>query len=101
MPTVADSNGNIGLLPNITVQIKRRGRAWVAIDENVTPTSHVRARTTRVSGFGPGTFRASASAGVTNDFSKAANWCGTYTAASGIGLLEFDFTGAFSLMTAD
>lgn len=98
---LADSDGNIGLLPGVDISIKRRGRLWVAIDENVTPASAVRCRTTVVSTQGPGVFRASASAGVTNNFSKFANWVGTHTAAIGYGLLEFDFTGAFFSMTAD
>ena len=101
LASIADSDGNIGLIGGTDIAIKHRGRLWVKIDENVTPTSAVRARTTVVATFGPGTFRASASAGVTNDFSKFCQWCGTYLAADGFGLLEFDFLAAKALMVAD
>lgn len=100
LASVADSNGNLGLLPLTTIGLKKRGKMWVIIDENVNPTSTVRVRTTRVSNVGPGTFRASSSAGVTNNLSKFCKWAGTYTAASGVGLLEFDFTMSAN-MTAD
>ena len=90
--TVADANGNLGLLPKATVLIKRRGLMWVQIDENVTPTSAVRARVNAVgAGVGPGIFRASASGGNTIVLSSFCKWQGTYTAASKAGLLAFDF----------
>lgn len=98
---LADSDGNIGLLPGVLVSIKRRGRLWVAIDEDVVPTSAVRVRTTVVSTQGPGVFRKTANAGDTVNISKIANYCGTFTAAIGYALLEYDMTGVFSSMTAD
>ncbi len=100
LANVADSNGNLGLKPKATILIKKRGRLWVKIDENVTPASAVRCRTTCVSTVGPGSFRASASAGVTNAFTKFAKWEGTYLAADGVGLLSFDFT-MFANMSVD
>lgn len=89
----ADANGNIGLLPAVAVQIKRRGRLWVQIDEDVADGDAVRYRVNAVgSGVGPGCFRKTASAGNTVDMSKFARWVGTNLAANGFGLLEFDFT---------
>ncbi len=99
--TVADSDGNLGLLPGTNATIKRRGRLWVVIDEDVTPADAVRCRTSVVSTFGPGSFRKSALASHTVDFSKFARWTGSFTAANGFGLLEFDFTAASALMAAD
>ncbi len=101
LATVADSDGNLGLLPKTRVSIKRRGRLWVAIDEDVVPTSAVRVRTTVVSTQGPGVFRKTANAGDTLLISKNASWVGTHTAAVGYGLLEFDMLGVFANMTAD
>jgi hypothetical protein len=90
---VADSNGNIGLKGGVAVQIKRRGRLWVQIDEDVADGDAVRYRVNAVgSGVGPGCFRKSSSAGNTVDMSKFARWVGTNLAANGYGLLEFDFT---------
>ena len=88
-----DSNGNLGLLPTVTVQIKRRGRLWVQIDENVASTNAVKVRTANASaGIGPGTFRKTAVGSDTLDLSAFAKWVGTNLAANGYGLLEFDFT---------
>jgi hypothetical protein len=101
LANVADSDGNLGMVGGTNLTIKRRGRLWVKIDEDVTPASAVRARTSVVSTVGPGTFRASALATHTVDFSAFARWCGSYTAATGYALLEFDFTAAGKLMVAD
>lgn len=98
---IADSDGNIGLLPFTQISIKRRGRLWVAIDEDVSNKTAVRMRTTVVSTQGPGVFRKTANAGDTVLLSKVAAWRGTFTAAVGYGLLEYDFTAAFANMTAD
>ena len=84
---VADTNGNIGILPNITAGVKRRGRIWVYTDEAVTVGAAVRVRTTTAGG-GFGTFRKTASTGVTL-LLKSANWVYT-AAANGPALLEFD-----------
>lgn len=93
LATIADANGNIGLLPGTNMTIKRRGRLWVQIEEDVTPANVVKYRVNAVgAGVGPGSFRKTASAGNTVDISKFAKWCGSYTAANGFGLLEFDFT---------
>ncbi len=101
LANVADSDANLGLIGGTDIQIKRRGRLWVAIDENVTFTDAVKVRTSCVAACGPGSFRKSALATHTIDLSKVARWCGTYTAANGYGLLEFDFTGVYGLMSAD
>lgn len=98
---IADANGNFGLKGGVDISIKRRGRLWVAIDEDVIPTSAVRIRTTVVASQGPGVFRKTANAGDTVDVSKCANWQGTFAAANGFGLLEYDFTAVRSLMVAD
>lgn len=90
---VADTNGNLGLKGAVAVQIKRRGRLWVQIDEDVTDGDAVKYRVNAVgAGVGPGCFRKTASAGNTVDISKFARWVGSNTAANGFGLLEFDFT---------
>lgn len=90
---VVDANGNLGLLPGTTIQIKRRGRMWVQIDENVATGDAVKVRTANASaGVGPGTFRKTAVAANTVDLSKFCRWVGTNLAANGYGLLEFDFT---------
>lgn len=101
LATVADTDGNLGILPGTNVTIKRRGRLWVAIDEDVTPANAVRARLTDVSTFGPGTFRKTSGSGTTVDFSAFCRWTGSYTAASGMGEIEFDFTAAGKLAVAD
>lgn len=89
----ADANGNIGVLPGTNVTIKKRGRLWVQIDEDVLESSAVKYRKNAVgAGVGPGCFRKTAVAGQSVDISKFARWCGSYTAANGFGLLEFDFT---------
>lgn len=94
--TVADSNGNLGIKPGMTVQIKYRGRLWVKTDEGVDPTSAVKIRTSSVSSVGPGSFRKTALATHTLDISKFARYCGTY--ASGFAMLDFDFrmSGSFT-----
>ncbi len=90
---VADSNGNLGMLANTAIRIKRRGRLWVQIDENVATGNAVKYRSANASaGVGPGTFRKSAVGSNTVDISKFAKWCGTFLAATGYGLLEYDFT---------
>lgn len=86
---VADSNGNIGLLAGAPVRIKRRGRIWVAITENVDPTLGVRVSIDATGG-GIGTFRATSSAGHTVDLSKFSRWVFTNTSAQGFGLLDYD-----------
>lgn len=98
---IADSDGNLGVLPGVLMSIKRRGRLWVAIDEDVSNKAAVRARTTVVSTQGPGVFRKTANAGDTIVLTKVARWVGTHLAATGYGLLEYDFTAAFANMTAD
>lgn len=98
LATIADSDGNLGLLPQTVIQIKKRGAIWVTIDENVDPTAAVRVRTSVVSTVGPGTFRKSALATHTIDLSKFAKWSGTYLATGKIGKLEFDFTMAAGLV---
>lgn len=91
--TAVDANGNLGVMPKASLLIKKRGTAWVQIDENVTPTSAVRVRVNAVgSGVGPGCFRASASVGNTVALSSFCKWQGTYLATSKAGLLSFDFT---------
>lgn len=101
LATVADSDGNLGILPGTNITIKRRGRLWVQIDEDVDPSSAVRARTSIVSNVGPGTFRKSALSTHTVDFSSFARWTGAFTAANGYGEIEYDFTAASKLMVAD
>lgn len=91
--TVADANGNLGLLPLVDVSIKRRGQLWVQIDEDVSAGDAVKVRTAAVGGgVGPGTFRKTAVGGNTIDLSKFAKWVGVNLLANGFGLLEFDFT---------
>jgi hypothetical protein len=91
--TTVDANGNKGLLPGTDISIKRRGRLWVQIDEDVSAGQAVKFRTANASaGVGPGTFRKTAAAGNTVDCSKFAKWVGVNLAANGFGLLEFDFT---------
>jgi hypothetical protein len=93
LANVVDSNGNLGLLPGTDVQIKRRGRLWVQIDENVVEGDAVKYRTANsAAGVGPGTFRKGSVGGNTVDISKFARWVGSNLASNGYGLLEFDFT---------
>ena len=89
----ADANGNIGLLSGTMIQIKKRGRLWVQIEEDVADGDAVKYRVNALgAGVGPGSFRKTASAGNTVDISKFARWVGANLAANGFGLLEFDFT---------
>lgn len=103
LSNVADSNGNIGLVPGATVGVKTRGSLWVQIDEDVDPTKHVRVRNNNTgAAVGPGCFRASAVSTHTWDLSAFAKWSGTYPASGKVALLEFDFTMAgFGAGTAD
>ena len=90
---VADANGNLGLKPLVDISIKRRGRLWVQIEEDVSAGDAVKVRTNAAgSGVGPGSFRKSAIGGNTIDVSKFCKWVGVNLAANGYGLLEFDFT---------
>lgn len=93
LSNVADANGNLGLKGGVALQIKRRGRLWVQIEEDVSDGDAVKYRVNALgSGVGPGSFRKTASAGNTVDISKFARWVGVNLAANGYGLLEFDFT---------
>jgi hypothetical protein len=95
---VADSNGNIGLVAGAPVRIKRRGRIYVAITENVDPTLVVRVSIDATGG-GIGTFRTTSSAGHTILLSGA-RWAGTFTSAQGFAILDFEGR-AFGASTAD
>lgn len=78
--------GTTGLKPKVVMSALTRGRVWVTTDEAITLASLPRVR---MSGAGAGTFRATASAGVT----KALNGCrfvSASTATPGIAQLEFD-----------
>lgn len=98
--TVADSNGNIGLLPTATLRVKYRGRLWVPITEDVDPSANVRVSFDATGG-GIGTFRKTASAGHTVDLSKFCRWFNTQTVAGlGVAVLDFDFR-MVGLATAD
>lgn len=88
--TVADSNGNIGLIAGAPVRIKQRGRIYVAITENVDPTLTVRLSIDATGG-GIGTFRTTTSAGHTILLSNCSKWAGTFTSAQGFALLDYDF----------
>ncbi len=96
---VADANGNIGLVAKAPLRIKYRGSLWVAITENVSPDLGVRISIDATGG-GIGTFRASASAGHSISIGSFAKWTGTHLAATGYGLLSFDFR-MVGLATAD
>lgn len=96
---VADSNGNLGIMPGGELRIKYRGDVYVQITEDVDPTLGVRVSIDSTGG-GIGTFRASASAGHTIDLSKLAVWRGTFTAAGGFAWLSFD-ARLIGLATAD
>lgn len=95
LANTADTNGNIGITPGTNVSIKKRGRLWVQIDEDVKFGQAVKVRSANSSsGVGPGCFRKTAVSSNTVDLSKFCKWVGTNLAANGYGLLEFDFTMA-------
>lgn len=87
-----DDNG--ALKPDVMVNVLRRGRIWVAVDESVAPGDDV-----RVDEDG-GTFTKTAENDVTIDISKNARWLSSTTGA-GLALLEFDMTGLTANATAD
>lgn len=100
----ADTNGNIGMLPKSALRIRKRGVLAVSlVVDDVTPSSAVRIAIDATGGgaaTGIGAFRATSSAGHTINVSSFCKWIATSTAASGVGLLEFDFTLS-GLATAD
>lgn len=91
LAVTADANGRLGLVSGTIVQVLKRGRIWVKVEEAVTPASAVRVRCTTAGGgsYGSGAFRtSSAGAGL----SMALVGC-RYLDTAGIGgfaRVEFD-----------
>lgn len=84
--------GSTGYKPGATFKIGRKGRYFVTIEENVTPTSSVRVR---CAGTGTaGAFRATADSTNCLDITPFAKWVRTSLAADGVGEVEVDFTNA-------
>lgn len=84
--------GATGWKPGATFKVGRKGRYFVTIEENVTPTSSVRVR---CAGTGTaGAFRATADATNCLDCTPFAKWVRTSLAADGVGEVEIDFTNA-------
>jgi hypothetical protein len=90
---MSDSDlGSTGYKPGATFPVGRKGRFFVTIEENVTPTSSVRIR---CAGTGTiGAFRATADATNCLDCTPFAKWVRTSAAADGVGEVEIDFTNA-------
>lgn len=87
--------GDTGLKPGVTLGVKYKGRAWVLVEETVTPASDVLVRCIAVGAEVAGAFRDTADASDCVDISA---WCryvrGTVTLASGVtvAMVEFDVT---------
>jgi hypothetical protein len=86
--------GSTGLKPKAQLNILRKGRVWVAVEEAVAVGGAVRVRHTASGGnTAVGGFATTAEAAKTMDISKFARYL-TSTTAAGFALLEIDMVGA-------
>ena len=85
---VVDANGKLGILPNITMNVVKRGRIWVLVEEAVTPASVVRVRCTNA-GNGAGTFRTTSAGAGASMLLVGARYLDT-AAIGGFARVEFD-----------
>lgn len=86
--------GTTGYKPGATFGVGRKGRFFVRIEENVTPTSAVRVRCVATGNEVAGAFRATADSTDCLDCSAFAKWVRTSLAADGVGELEIDMSNA-------
>lgn len=86
--SVVDANGKLGILPTITMNLLKRGRMWVLVEEAVTPSSAVRVRCTNA-GNGAGTFRTTSAGGGLSMLLVGARYLDT-AGINGFARVEFD-----------
>lgn len=100
----ANFPGDVGLLPDITFGVCRRGRIWVRVEDAVSPGDAVRVRGVGggTNGYGTGgaemvgAFRTAADSTDCTDISAFAKWR-TSADAGELAVVEVDFTnGALS-----
>lgn len=88
--------GDDGLKPSVTVGVKAKGRAWVLVEEDVTPASDVLVRAVATGNEVAGAFRDTADASDCIDISAWARYVkSSVTLADGstkVALVEFDVT---------
>lgn len=97
----ADSErGEIGLKPGATFALGVKGRFFVRIEQDVTPTSDVRVRAVVTGNEIAGIFRATADSTDCIEITPYARWVRTASAADGVAELDIDLTHV-SLGTAD
>lgn len=97
----ADSQvGDTGVKPGTFFGVGQKGRFFVLIEENVTPTSDVRVRMVATGNEIAGAFRATADSTDCIELTPLARWVRTALAADGVAELEIDLTNA-ALATAD
>jgi hypothetical protein len=95
---VADANGKLGILPNVTFNVLKRGRIWVLCEEAVTPADVVRVRCTNA-GNGAGTFRKTSAGAGLSMLLVGARWLDS-AGVGGFARVEFDVL-ARNTYTAD
>lgn len=92
--------GDAGLKPGATFGVGRKGRFFVRIEQDVTPSSDVRVRCVATGAEIAGAFRATEDSTDCIDISALARWVRTAFAAEGVGELELDMTN-IDLAVAD
>jgi hypothetical protein len=85
----ASLTGTHGITPNSTMDLLRKGRVWVVVEEAVTPGDAVFVRHTAAGLEVKGAFRNDADGGDAVDISTKARWESTTTGA-GIALLDLN-----------
>lgn len=95
---IDESTGN--LKPGATFGVARKGRFFVLIEEDVTPTSDVRVRAVAGGSEVAGAFRATADSTDCIDLTGLAQWVRTADADDGVAELEIDMTN-IGLAVAD
>ena len=82
--------GDTGVKPDMMLDVLRRGRIFVKIDEDVAVGDAVRFRIDNGGGGVPGVFRKTADAGNTTNVTFGARWVKGGTSALGFAVLEID-----------
>lgn len=92
--------GTTGLKPGIIMNVLRKGRVWVQVEEAVTPASVVKVRAVASGGEVAGAFRDTADSTDCVDISRMARYL-TSAGAGELAVLELDLTGTVTLGVAD
>lgn len=86
---VPDQLGTTGIKPNVAMNVRSQGRAWVPVEDAVTPSTAVHVRAVSTGNEVAGACRGTADGADTIEITGWAKWL-TSTTGAGRALLEFD-----------